>query len=64
VMHGVISTHNLKPWTRLKRLWGMFQALISGALEGVREQLGSAVDTVMSAIIDTCTGLFCASLTT
>jgi len=33
-----------------KRLWGLFQTLISGALEDVREQLGSAVDTVMSVI--------------
>ncbi|RKZ38721.1 MAG: hypothetical protein DRR16_33270 [Candidatus Parabeggiatoa sp. nov. 3] len=23
-----------------KRLWGLFQALINGALEGIREQLG------------------------
>lgn len=33
-----------------KRLWGRFQAIISGALESVREPLGSGVDTVMSAI--------------
>ena len=33
-----------------KRLWELFQTLISGALEDAREQLGLAVDTVMSAI--------------
>jgi hypothetical protein len=45
-----------------KRLWGLFKALISGALEGLQEQLGTAVDTVMSAIEESIQAFFVQAL--
>ena len=45
-----------------KRLWGLFQTIISGALEGVREQIGSAVDIAMSAIEESIQGFFVQAL--
>lgn len=45
-----------------KRLWGLFQILISGALEGMRESLGSLVPTVMSVIEESIQGFFVQAL--
>ncbi|MDM8559982.1 transposase [Candidatus Parabeggiatoa sp. HSG14] len=41
-----------------KHLWGLFQTIISSTLEGVREQIGSAVDIAMSAIEESIQGFF------
>lgn len=45
-----------------KRLWGLFQTLISGALECIREQLGSQVNTVMFAIEESVQSFFVQAL--
>ena len=45
-----------------KRLWGLFQVLINGALEGIREQIGSTVDTVMSVIEESIQDFFVQAL--